>query len=72
MEALATVLQGPRVWAQLPPPRLWSGDADEARAPERQHEVEGMYNDGHLGRPTFVRESIQNRGGDHAAAVVTL
>jgi len=50
----AAVLHGPGVRAQLPPPRLWSGDAGGNRASKFQHAVEDMDRDVHLGRPTFV------------------
>ncbi len=53
-ERCAAVLHGPWVRAQLPSPRLWSGDADGNRASELQHAVEDMDRDIHLGRPTFV------------------
>ncbi len=45
--------------AQLPPPRLWSGDADGDRASEFQHAVESMDGDVNLSRPTLVGARAQ-------------
>jgi len=57
VQADAAVSHGPDVQAQLPQPRLGSGDADGGRAPQLQHAVEGMDSHVHLGRP--VNQTIK-------------
>jgi hypothetical protein len=50
----AGVVQGSMECTQRPHPRFGSGDADIARASQRQHAVEDMDRDVDFSHPTFV------------------